>query len=53
MPLLSTAIPVGPPKEAAVPVPSAEPETPTVPAKVVTTPAGVIFLMRLLAKSAT
>ena len=52
MSLLSSATPVGKLKEAAVPVPSAEPELP-LPAKVVTTPAGVIFLMRLLSPSAT
>ena len=43
--LLSTATPEGPLKEAAVPVPSAEPVTPAVPAKVVTSPADVIFLI--------
>ena len=43
--LLSTAIPKGKLKEAAVPVPSTAPELP-LPARVVTTPADVTFLIR-------
>ena len=50
--LLSTDIPKGLRKEAAVPVASTKSSVP-LPAKVVTSPAGVIFLMRLLSKSAT
>ncbi|NBV35214.1 MAG: hypothetical protein EBR81_15830 [Proteobacteria bacterium] len=41
------------PKEAAVPVPSAEPATPGLPANVVTTPEGVILRMSQLFHSAT
>src|SRR5256885_2003838 len=53
LPLLSTATPVGKLNRAAVPVPSVEPNTPDVPAKVETTPAGVTFLIVLLPASAT
>src|SRR6185436_16595932 len=41
LPALSTATPVGRLKRASGPVPSALPDTNAVPAKVVTTPAGV------------
>lgn len=49
---VSTAIPIGLLKVAALPVPSARPAAP-LPASVVTVPSGVIFLMRLLPWSAT
>ena len=49
----SSAMPTGVLNCAAPPVPSALPETPRVPAIVVTTPAWVIFLMLLLAWSVT
>ncbi len=48
----SIAIPLGLLNVAAVPVPLAEPTVP-LPAKVVTSPAGVIFLIALFPKSAT
>ena len=51
LPLESTAMLRGLLNIAAVPVPSAKPLT--LPAKVVTTPSGVIFLMRWFAVSAT
>ena len=51
-PLASTVTPVGALNCAAAPVPSANPAVP-LPASVVTTPPGVIFLMRLLISSAT
>ena len=52
LPAASVSIPVGLLNEAAVPVPLALPETP-LPAKVVTTPAGVIIRIRSLPLSAT
>ena len=53
LPTLSTATPYGASKLAAAPVPSALPTTPSVPASVVTTPAGVTWRMASLSLSAT
>src|SRR6476660_3485289 len=53
MPVASTATPVGRLKRAAAPVPSVLPVLPAVPARVVTTPAGVILRMVALVWSAT
>ena len=53
LPTLSTASPVGRLKLAAVPVPSALPNTFAVPASVVTAPAAVILRIVLLPVSAT
>ena len=51
--LLYIATPYGPPKRAAAPVASVVPSEPAVPARVVTTPAEVIFLMVKLSYSVT
>src|SRR6476661_2867302 len=53
LPTLSMATAAGPLKRAALPVPLALPVLPAKPAKVVTTPAGVILRMVLFAVSAT
>src|SRR5215831_16058982 len=50
---VSVATPAGPENAAAAPLPSALPETPAVPASVVTTPAGVILRIVLFPGSAT
>src|SRR5205809_7791352 len=53
LPTLSMATAAGPLKRAALPVPLTLPVLPAKPAKVVTTPAGVILRMVLLTVSAT
>jgi hypothetical protein len=52
-PAASTATPVGRPKRAAEPVPSALPDFPGEPARMVMTPAGVILSIVSFASSET